>query len=571
MALHINIEDLLSARTVETDRIEYKKGWNPDAIYRSICAFANDFDNIGGGYILIGVIEDENTKSAKRPVIGLSTSEIAKIQKDMIGLNNLLKPVYHPKLSIETIDGNEILILWVPGGSNRPYQVPEQIIAKEKRYYYYIRKYANSVKANIEEQQELISLANNIPFDDRANTQSNIRDISMLLVKDYLTKINSKLADYVGVINDMDVLGQMELISGPIEQLYPRNVALMMFSDNPAKFFPCSQVEIVEFPDGDAGQYIEHPPITGPIELQIKRTLDFLNDNLIKDKVIKQIDKAESFHLYSYPYQAIEEIVVNCLYHRDYQLREPVEIRIYPNSIVFINQGGPERSIHLDKFNLGQVRSRRYRNRRLGEFLKELKLTEGRATGIPTLLKALKDNGSSPPRFSTDEERSYFEVELFIHPEFAIKASITIDLKQIKWDINGIDELLNQLINKYSSGIGSGKDEILDNIDNQANEIIDSIEISIVRGIVRGVVGAGIEERFLNVLKMSLNKYSRAKILSELNLSNSNKNFETYIQSLVALGWLNMTMPDKPTSPKQSYITTLKGRLLILFTTNPNL
>lgn len=49
MALHLNIQDLLSARTVETDRIEYKAGWNPDTIYRSICAYANDFDNIGAG------------------------------------------------------------------------------------------------------------------------------------------------------------------------------------------------------------------------------------------------------------------------------------------------------------------------------------------------------------------------------------------------------------------------------------------------------------------------------------------------------------------------------------------
>ena len=69
---------------------------------------------------------------------------------------------------------------------------------------------------------------------------------------------------------------------------------------------------------------------------------------------------------------------------------------------------------------------------------------------------------------------------------------------------------------------------------------------------------------------MTLNKYPRTKILSELNLSNSNKNFETYIQPLVALGWLNMSIPDKPTSPKQSYLTTLKGRLLILFITNTN-
>ena len=44
MRLPINIEELLSGRAVEGDRIEYKIGWNPDAIYRTICAFANDFE-----------------------------------------------------------------------------------------------------------------------------------------------------------------------------------------------------------------------------------------------------------------------------------------------------------------------------------------------------------------------------------------------------------------------------------------------------------------------------------------------------------------------------------------------
>ena len=108
MALHLNIEDLLSARTVESDRIEYKEGWNPDAIYRTICAFANDFENLGGGYILIGVEEDAVKKTAKRPVKGLSTAEIAEIQRKMIGFNNLLQPAYHPHLFIEAVDGKEI-------------------------------------------------------------------------------------------------------------------------------------------------------------------------------------------------------------------------------------------------------------------------------------------------------------------------------------------------------------------------------------------------------------------------------------------------------------------------------
>ena len=37
---------------IESNRIEFKKGWNPESIYHSICAFANDFDDMGGSYIV---------------------------------------------------------------------------------------------------------------------------------------------------------------------------------------------------------------------------------------------------------------------------------------------------------------------------------------------------------------------------------------------------------------------------------------------------------------------------------------------------------------------------------------
>lgn len=60
MALPINIEDLLNKRKIEGTRIEFKKGWNPIDIYHSIYAFANDFDNLGGGYVLVGVEQDTN-------------------------------------------------------------------------------------------------------------------------------------------------------------------------------------------------------------------------------------------------------------------------------------------------------------------------------------------------------------------------------------------------------------------------------------------------------------------------------------------------------------------------------
>ena len=80
MAITISVEELLKQQIVESSRIEYKKDYNPNTIIHSICAFANDIDNIGGGYILIGV-EEENGRP-KMPITGLELSEIDKIQKN---------------------------------------------------------------------------------------------------------------------------------------------------------------------------------------------------------------------------------------------------------------------------------------------------------------------------------------------------------------------------------------------------------------------------------------------------------------------------------------------------------
>lgn len=78
MALMLNIEDLLNKQKIESNRIEFKKGWNPLTIYHSICAFANDLDDLGGGYILVGVDTDENGV-AKRPVVGMPEEQIDDI------------------------------------------------------------------------------------------------------------------------------------------------------------------------------------------------------------------------------------------------------------------------------------------------------------------------------------------------------------------------------------------------------------------------------------------------------------------------------------------------------------
>ena len=54
MPLPINLSELLSGSLVESERLEFKAGWNPEAVWHTVCAFANDFHNLGGGYVVIG-------------------------------------------------------------------------------------------------------------------------------------------------------------------------------------------------------------------------------------------------------------------------------------------------------------------------------------------------------------------------------------------------------------------------------------------------------------------------------------------------------------------------------------
>ena len=94
MPIAIGIEGIIKSRTVESAKIEYKEGWNPAAILHTVCAFANDIDNWGGGYIVVGVAEKNG-----RPVIppaGLNPESVDDIQKELLSLCKRITPAIMP-------------------------------------------------------------------------------------------------------------------------------------------------------------------------------------------------------------------------------------------------------------------------------------------------------------------------------------------------------------------------------------------------------------------------------------------------------------------------------------------
>ena len=420
MALAININDLLNKQKIESNRIEFKKGWNPASIYHSVCAFANDFDDLGGGYIVVGVDTDENTGVAIRPVEGIPTERIDGILQEMVGYNNKISPYYMPRTSVEEVDGKSVLVIWCPAGINRPYSVPENVTAKSMtKEYFYVRSGTSSIIAKGEVLDELRELASRVPFDERGNPDIRLEDISTLLLREYLVKVGSKLASDINTKPLQEILEQMDLYVGPKESRMLRNVAAMMFCENPSKFFKRTQVEIVYFPEGrlnNPSNLYEGAVITGSVPQIIDRTLEYLKRMLVMQSIIKPNDDYRSRKFYTYPYQALEESVTNSLYHRDYQEWEPVVITVEPDGITIQNVGGPDRSISAADISRCDILvSRRYRNRRLGEYLKELDMTEGRSTGIPTIQNVLENNGSPRATVITDEDRTFFRITIPCH------------------------------------------------------------------------------------------------------------------------------------------------------------
>ena len=514
--LPINLSDLLRQRTVEGERIEYKAGWNPDPIIRTLCAFANDFENLGGGYVVIG----QNCDASGRPVfppVGLAANQLDKIQRELLAACQSIQPPYFPALTVQEVEGRQLIVLQAPGGMHRPYKAPASVTAKHKTWHYYIRRYSSTVEAKGETEQELLSLTAQVPFDDRFALRAKVGDLSKPLMLDYLREVGSALADDAPALT-VEALGrQMNVVGGAGESPWPKNVGLLFFNEAPDRFFPYTQIDVVWFPEGAGGDRFDEKIFKGPLARMTREALGYIERNYLHETVIKHPDRAEATRVWNFPYTAIEEAVVNAVYHRSYEEREPIEVRIGRDELVVLSFPGPDRSIRLADFEAGRAVSRRYRNRRIGEFLKELELTEGRSTGVPKILKAMAANGSPAPLFETDDDRIAYLIRLPVHP--------------------------------LAQGPGASTDQVTTDVTTDVTTV--SEEVAALLRVVQG-------------------EMARPALQVVMGLKNAEHFRKAYLVPAMESTCLEMTLPDTPRSTKQRYRLTAKGRVWLKSHAKPN-
>ncbi len=504
MALPINVDDVLLGRSVEWERLEFKENWNPEAVLHTLCAFANDFHNLGGGYLFIGIADNDG-----RPVLppsGLSPATLDWLQKEVLRIGHKIVPAYHPIIDPCLIQDRHVLVLRASGGQSRPYKAPDSLSKDSKVHSHYIRRGSSTVKATVEDEIELYALAAQIPFDDRMNPRSTVSDLRLPLIKAFLTDIGSTLADQIESVTFDSLCRRMGIIDGPTEYTSPRNVGLMFFHEEPERFFPQTQIDIVQFPDGPSGSRIIERTFKGPLSQMLRDALLFISNSILEETVDKHRDRAKADRFFNYPYAAVEELLVNAVFHRSYEIREPIEMRVLPECITITSYPGPDRSISLKDLDSGQFVARRYRNRRIGESLKDLRLTEGRGTGIPTALRVMRENGSPLPLFASDEERTYFTATLPIHPS-------------------------------------------------STPQVTPSVTPQVTPQVAKN--------KMRTLLSYCTSPRDRASIQARLNLKDQKDTRQRYLVPAVVAGWLTMTDPLHPNSRAQKYRTTPQGLALL--------
>ena len=497
--LTINLDDLLYCRGVESERVEFKRSWNEHntgpQVLRTICAFANDYHNLNGGYVVIGV--GERAGRAELPPAGLSAEDLDTAQKWIRGRCGALDPPYYPVLSPEAAGNRLILVVWAPGSDTKAHRAPD----RDGSFRYWVRLGAETVNAETRGLlRGLMEQTARVPWDDRRYNDATVEDLREVKVREYLRDVRSGL---LAEPNERDLYRRMRLTVKVNDHEVPRNTGLLFFSREPTEWFRGAKIEVVQFAADRAGDVQEERTFSGGLVDQVRDCLNYL-ENLSAFHLQKQPDRSQVRGWVSYPMQALRETLVNAVYHRGYDVDqpEPTKVYLFPDRIEVISYPGPVPGV--EAYHLlanAEVRAAPARNRRIGEFLKELKLAEGRLSGLPKVFQAMAANGSPVPRFVFDEQRTYFQATVPAHPEYGALSALR-DAAHLKalgehaqarsrvasaWESNKNSGILAaEMINAYAaSGELDRAEEVLETFKAQGPEhAVPHVENRLIEALV---------------------------------------------------------------------------------------
>ena len=261
--------------------LEFKESFSSD-ISKEICAFANAV----GGKILIGVTDDKKIKGIK--ITNRLKSQIHDLVRN-----------FDPKLEIILEEFNNILIINIPEGKNKPFSVNGK---------FYVRQGTNSQQLSRDEIRGFFQKEGKITFDEKPNNKFNFKeDFNEQAFKLFLEK-----AKISPIINREEILTNLELI----EDSKMRNAGVLLFCNKISKFFLNAVITCVLFLGEDKVSILDRKEFEGDLHTNYQNALDYIKSKLNTEYIIKTAGpREEKLEL---PEEALREALLNSIVHRDY-------------------------------------------------------------------------------------------------------------------------------------------------------------------------------------------------------------------------------------------------------------
>ena len=348
---------------------------------KTICSFLN----FKGGRIVFGI--DDKTKK----LLGLSDEEASKINQQVteVSCNN-----NYPASTITTenvfLQGKHLVLVEIEGNSpNKPYSSNDGI--------FWLRHGLSFRKMSREQLQRLFLSQHGKSVDELAVCDIDLERLNMLELKSYLSKYYSHHSFKTNneLITTLEKIGLAEgnklLLAG-----------LLLFDNNPAEIRSDLMIKATASNDAEksSSNFIDLMDISGCMSEVLETTLTFIKRNTsnIKNGGFNSPTVAEMNP------EALEEIIVNALIHRDYGIRSPINLFIFKDRLELSSPGCLSNHLTTEKIKNGINITR---NNILTSHAARILPYRGRGTGIPRLIKHHPD-----AELINDEKMQQFIVKI---------------------------------------------------------------------------------------------------------------------------------------------------------------
>lgn len=423
------IENLRRSQA-ENGQVEVKAaaGGFPKSVLETVSAFANG----DGGTILLGLTDPAE---GLQPVEGFNAQAVHDASVEAIRSKITPRPpvdIHIEAVDIEAAEGQHriVRIDVLPGD---PTQKPYYIEAHGMYNGSYQRVGEADIRLTKYEIDRLLENRSQPRYDEELISEASFKDLSPTLVSAYVARLREEQPRVFAALSDREVLLQARILRIDSEgREVPTLGALLAMGSYPQAFFPQLMMSVVVLPGEELGEvtedgrrFLDNHSCTGPIPSMLDEAMGVLVRNMRKTSTMEGLNSSGIGRVerYEYPLEAIRELLVNALMHRDYSpgaRGSQVQVELYTNRLVVRSPGGIYGAVTIRDFGQPGVSSTR--NSYLASILTDLPdpgtgrlIAENRASGIPTVLRALKDAGLPAPQFA--DRLLYVQVTLTQPPQ----------------------------------------------------------------------------------------------------------------------------------------------------------